>query len=242
MIEVMKSLQDVKAFFSTRQGGKSSGKYRSLNVGFHVGDDPHKVKQNHQIIKETFAPHADIAYMDQIHSDKVCQLQDINEIATCDSLLTDQKDKILMVMVADCIPLLFFDTKQKLVAAIHAGRKGTFLNIVAKTLESMSLGYGSKSEDIYVSIGPHIHECCYEVGMEIVNEALALGYEKAIETRDEHSYLNMQKIIMEQLLELGIKQEHIEVVDICTACNTQSFFSYRKEGQTGRFCGVIMLK
>jgi len=147
-----------------------------------------------------------------------------------------------MVMVADCIPILFFDKKKKVISAIHAGRAGAFKNIIAQTLTMMQKTYKSSTEDIIISIGPHIHHCCYEVGEEIVNEAIALSLDKFIIEKDKGFFLDMQSLILEQLHVLGVHKENIEIVNECTACNVHRYFSYRKEGKTGRFCGVIMLE
>ena len=242
MIETMKNLEGVKAFFSKRHEGHSQGRYSTLNVGFHVDDDEKNVIKNHELIKEYISKRADIIYMNQIHSNNVCITGNVQNIPTCDSLLTHEKEKILMVMVADCIPILFFDKGKKVIAAIHAGRKGTFLNIVEETLDLMSDTYGSKNEDIYVSIGPHIHDCCYQVGDEIIDEAKEIGLDDAIKIEEDGNYLNMQKIVVQQLQQYGVIKQNIEIVDLCTSCNIDQFFSYRKEGQTGRFCGVIMLE
>lgn len=242
MIEVMQKYQGVKAFFSTRENGSSEAPYGSLNVAFHVGDDERKVLDNHQYIRSFFSNPSKISYMNQIHSNTVCTLGSLDMIPSCDALISKQKKEILMVMVADCIPILFFDKKTKAIAAIHAGRKGTFTNIVSQTLQRMSEQYQSKVEDIVVSIGPHIHQCCYEVGEEIVAEAESLKTERYIEKRDGSFFLDMVSIIFEQLQQLGIKKESIEQVECCTCCHSDKFFSYRKEGQTGRFSGVIMLE
>lgn len=242
MIEVMKQEDGVKAFFSTRNGGESQEKYESLNVGFHVGDDPERVKKNHKIIQRHFTMPNEIFYMDQIHSKQVCEVGSSEKIPQGDALISKESQKILMVMVADCIPILFFDKKRGVIAAIHAGRKGVFLNIVAETLNRMQDHFGSQAEDIHVAIGPHIKGCCYEVGQEIVQEAENLGLQGSIELKKDHYYLDLYPILMQQLLQAGVKEESIESIDHCTACHTDDYFSYRKEGATGRFCGVIMLE
>ena len=242
MIEAMKKTEGIKAFFSTRDNGMSKAPYKGLNVAFHVGDDENNVLMNHQYIRSFFPNSTKISYMNQIHSNKVCELGMINEIPSCDALITDKAKDILMVMVADCIPILFYDTKQYIIAAIHAGRCGTFTNIVSQTLELMASTYYCNTKDIIVSIGPHIKKCCYEVGEEIVVEAKNLGLDKFIVKYGEKFHLDMISIILQQLIESGIETEKIEIVDNCTCCESDRFFSYRKEGKTGRFCGVIMLE
>lgn len=242
MIKTMKEQQGVQAYFSTRLHGYSETPFKSLNVGFHVGDNKFRVDQNHLYIKSFFTLNNELIYMKQEHADHVCVVGSQGQIPVADSLITDKSGKILMVMVADCIPILFYDAEKKVIAAIHAGRKGTFLNIVSQTLKQMKTVYSCLSQKIHVSIGPHLHNCCYEVGKEIVLEANALGYDYAITEEKNHYFLDMQAIIIKQLTQDGIKSENIEALQTCTSCHVEEFFSYRKEGQTGRFCGVIMLK
>ena len=242
MIEVMKTLPNIKAYFSTRQNGCSQKPFESLNLAFHVGDKDADVLKNHQYIKNYFPNSKNISYMKQIHSKIVCDLGTLQNIPECDALITKEKNKILMTMVADCIPILIYDEVNSVIAAVHAGRVGTFKNIIAETLTLMQKNHSSKIEDINVTIGPHIHACCYEVGSEIVDEAHTLGYQEFISKRNERFYLDLLSVILSQLKYLGLKKEKIEILDECTCCNTDRFFSYRKEGQTGRFCGLIMLE
>lgn len=238
----MKDLKGVKSYFSTRLNGVSKKSFESLNVAFHVGDKDVDVLKNHQIIKEYFPKNREIVYMKQIHSKIVCDLGTLQNIPECDALVTQEKNRILMTMVADCVPILIYDKNTHIIAAVHAGRAGAFKSIVSETLNLMKKRYGCDLNDIYISIGPHIHQCCYEVGSEIVDEAIALGLDKFIIEDNKSFYLNLQSLILDQLRVLGLKREQIEIIDECTACNVDRYFSYRKEGQTGRFCGVIMLE
>ncbi len=242
MIHTMKKLPSVQAFFSTRHNGVSHKPFESLNLGFHVGDDEKNVKKNHEMIRSVFGTNSQLYHMDQVHSKRVCEIGKREDIPSCDALMTDQNDKILMVMVADCVPLLFFDTKHHSIAAIHAGRAGAFENIVLQTFQTMQSSYGTSADELVVSMGPHIRSCCYEVGEEIFQAAQELDLQSFIEIRHEKYFLDMLGIIKQQLKDIGVKDSNIEEKATCTACDTSNFFSYRKEGKTGRFCGVIMLK
>ena len=147
-----------------------------------------------------------------------------------------------MVMVADCSPLLFYDAKQEVIAVAHAGRAGTFGNIIQNVVASFKQNYHSLTEDIFVSIGVSIGECCYEVGEEIIKEAEALSLSYSISKRENSYYLNISKILHTQLLNAGIPEQNIEFIDECSCCNKKSYYSYRGEGKTGRFAGVLKLK
>lgn len=233
---------DIIYTFTNRLNGCSEAPFESFNLAFHVGDSSEHVEQNRNRLRKDYFDGAPIQAMNQIHSDRICTIDSDRSIEACDALITQQKRRVLMVMVADCIPLLLYDAKQKIIAAVHAGRAGAFANIAGKTVEKMQKAYGSNTRHMYALLGPSIGSCCYEVGTDIRDEAVHLGYLDAIKMKNSRYYLDIQSIVEKQLAESGLALEHIENEDICTACHTQNYFSYRKEGKTGRFCGAIMLK
>lgn len=231
------AFSDILHNFTTRESGG--------NLAFHVGDDIEAVNEHHEILSQELGYKKDaLIHMKQIHSDivhVVGEQDGFGSPPTCDALVTNKKNTPLMVMVADCTPVLFYDPTCRAIGVAHAGRAGAFGNIVANVVKTMQKEYGSKPEDIIVSIGSAIGVCCYEVGKEI-HEASHEEFGYAFEKRDGSYYLDVNRIILSQLQECGIKQEHIDNSGICTACNTHDYFSYRAEGQTGRFAGVLMLK
>ncbi|MBD3824758.1 MAG: peptidoglycan editing factor PgeF [Epsilonproteobacteria bacterium] len=242
----LKDFSDISHTFTKRHSGVSLAPYSERNLAFHVGDDESHVLQNHAALAcEMGYERERLVHMNQIHSADVYVLKEGDSFdtkPTCDALVTNIPQTPLMVMVADCSPTLFFDPVQKVIAVAHAGRAGAFKNIIAKTIEIMACEYGSKAQDIVVSIGPSIGECCYEVGEEIAKEADGLGLGYAITIREGRCHLDVNAILLRQLLACEIKKESIEVQNICTCCNTQDYFSYRGEGETGRFAGVIYLR
>lgn len=232
--KLAQSLNLVHAFTTKHSG----------NLAFHVGDDELHVEKNHEVLaKELGYNKESLVYMRQIHSDIVHIVtdEDFNSPPTCDALITNRANTPIMVMVADCSPILFYDEAQKVIAAVHAGRQGAFKNIVKKTVDSFIYDFNSEAKDLHVSVGASIGVCCYEVGREIYDEALKLGFEYALDIRDEKYYLNINKILKSQLLTCGVKDENIELSNTCSCCNTNTYFSYRAEQNTGRFSGVIML-
>jgi polyphenol oxidase len=232
----------IKYYFTTREFGFSNTPYKSLNFGFHVGDDKSHVQKNHKMINDYFQTDHTI-FMNQVHSNSV-EIIDSNTIApvTCDALISNQKNVALMVMSADCTPILLYDKKKGVIAAIHAGRAGAFQNIIKESIQKFIFNYKCKPENIIAVLGPAIHQCCYEINREIFDEAKKLGYAHAIKTFDEHYYLDVNTILHKQLLECGLHEINIEIINRCTACETEMFFSYRKEGITGRMASVIMKK
>lgn len=227
---------DIISAFTTKKSG---------NLAFHVGDDTTDVINRHKKLACDMGYNmSKLIHMKQIHSNDVLCVEegfDFEHPPTCDGLITDKKGIPLMVMVADCSPILLYDPIKKVIAVVHAGRAGAFKNIVATTLEKFKQTYNSKAEDILISIGPAICEACYEVGEEIYYEAKELELEYALTHQNARYHLNIRAILQKQLLNAGAKKQNIEISDLCSCCS-EEFYSYRGEEQTGRFAGVIMLK
>ena len=227
--------------FSNLTHGFSSKKHG--NLAFHVNDNIQNVKTNHKLLANTLNyKQENLVYMQQIHSNlvhKVTNADSFKNPPTCDALITNEFNSPLMVMVADCAPILFYDDKQKVIAVAHSGRTGTFSNIIQETINNFINDYGSNVTDITVSIGASICQECYEVGKEIYDEAKQLGLEYAIKQTNEKYHLNIRAILKKQLLKVGVNK--FEIFDECNCCLKEEYYSYRGEGQTGRFSGVISL-
>jgi YfiH family protein len=233
--EKLSSFTNLLHAFTTKDSG---------NLAFHVEDDEISVQKNHELLaKELGYGKNSLVHMKQIHSDivHVVANEDFKTPPTCDALVTNKPNTPLMVMVADCSAILFYDAKKKVIAAAHAGRAGAFKNIVKNVVEKMKTEFSSDPKHIYVSVGASIRVCCYEVGGEIYDEAKEKGLEYAMQKRGERFYLDVGAILKKQLLSCGIKRKNIEFCDECSCCNTQRYFSYRGEAKTGRFAGVIQL-
>ena len=234
--------------FSTRIGGTSKLPYESNNLAFHVGDSEDAVIMNHkQLAQQLDYDHKKLVHMRQVHSDLVVVInpktENFGAPPECDALITNIINIPLMVMVADCTPILFFDPIQNVIAVAHAGRQGALLNIVSKTIKSMIEQFESDKNDILVVLGPSIHSCCYEVGEVVAEEVRTAGYPLVLSIRDEKHFLDVNSIIHTQLQVLEIPEKNIEDLNICNACHNDYFFSYRADQQkTGRFAGIIMLR
>jgi len=227
----------VNCHFTNRHGGVSTLPYESLNLAFHVGDDRVNVIKNRAILKDSLNLQ-NIVWMEQVHEDNIQIISSAQSkpVSACDAIITDQPNIALAVMVADCIPILMFDTKRYIVAAIHAGRNGTFLQIAPKTVEVMQKEFGCLPSDILVFMGPSIRACCYEVSTEIATIVKNSFGKSYIDNR----MLDLQKLNQDQLIKTKIKKDNIQISNICTCCNP-NYFSYRKEKITGRFAGVIWM-
>jgi len=257
-----KILRSVHAF-STREGGVSSLEHtKSLNLAFGRGDSDKVVLKNLEIFAEAVGidPHGIIS-VPQIHSDIIYKVgrADAGEgyykranIREGDGYITDEKGITLGVKAADCVPILFEAEKGgKVVAvgAVHAGWRGSVAGIAAKCVRMLCEEYGVAPKDIRAVIGPCIHKCCYEVGQDL-REAVEnrLGSEVADlfvvpSTCFEDKYFcDLVRLNRHLLLDAGIIPENLEIIDLCTCCHPDLFFSHRfSKGKRGTMLNVISL-
>ena len=244
--DILKKFSNLTHAFTTKDGGISKTDYNSLNLAFHVKDDKKNVESNHILLADRLRYKKNsLIHMKQIHSDIVHIVEEDDNFENppvCDALITDKKNIPLMVMVADCSPILFYDKKKKVIAVAHAGRAGAFKNIVKNVIDCFIDNYNSEIENILVSIGASIGECCYEVGDEIYDEVKKLNIEYCIQKIDNSYHLNIGEILHSQLVTCGIYEKNIEISNECSCCNSDKYFSYRKSSITGRFAGILMLK
>lgn len=214
------------AGFSIKFGGVSNGRFSGLNLATHVGDELSLVEQNREILRQKIGAKK-LIFMEQIHSNDVYEISNIDDkIPPCDALITSLKGVAICVMVADCSPILVLDRLSSKIAVIHAGRAGVIGKILSKTIKKMNCD----PVNLEVIIGPNIKGSCYEIG------DLDLG--------EFNIFKNDAKFDMDAALKNEL--EGLSVLDykfsqICTHCD-ERFYSYRRDGITGRFCGFTYLK
>ncbi len=229
---------------TNRANGVSKSPYDSLNLALHVGDNPKDVLKNREIVANKFGFYIqNLIYMEQTHNSNIVRIDDPlkNKIEKCDGIITNVKNIPLMVMVADCVPILFYDPKNHVVAVVHAGRNGTFLEIAKKMALKMRDEYGSDLNELLVHIGISIGVCCYEVGEDLADIAIKSFGKEYVEVRDRKFYLDLKRLNQDQLLSIGVDKDNIEISPTCTSCD-KNYFSYRRDGVTGRFAGIMMLR
>lgn len=161
-----------------------------------------------------------------------------------DALVTNVENICLMVLTADCVPILLFDPVQKVIAAVHAGWRGTVGGIAGRTVRLMCEHYGCMASDILAGIGPCIGTCCFEVSDEVAG-AFQPYYKDVIYAGKQSGkyYIDLGQANRMQLLDGGMRPLHIEMADLCTMCHPRDFFSYRHDGEAaGRFGTGIMLR
>lgn len=201
----------------------------------------------------------------QIHSDVIHLFSAVNaNLSKGDASITNRPGLLLAVQTADCAPILLVDPRKRAIAAIHAGWRGTLARIAEKTVGRMQLEFGSKPANLLAALGPSIGPCCYEVGTELVPKFTAQfadGSDYFDEPRSgeepnplewlnmappghqpppKNVHLNLRKANRSQLVAAGLRPQNIFSSDLCTACRTDLFFSYRKEGtRSGRLLSVV---
>ena len=168
-------------------------------------------------------------------------LKEESAIENCDALITNIPHIMLTILTADCVPILMYDKKEKVVSIIHAGWRGTQKNIVQKTIQKMQEVYDTNPQDIIAFIAPSIRKCCYEVTKEVAKHFLHMP-QTLIQKKDKYR-LDLATVNKNHLLESGVKEKNIEISSLCTSCEVETLFSYRKEkGCSGRFMNIIGLK
>ena len=239
--------------FTTRHEGVSRQPYNSLNLGTTTLDAPHNVEGNRHLLAHAFGgrPERFVA-VTQVHGVDLLVIDAPNpdflhfQRLECDGIITNQPEVMIAVTVADCVPVLLLDPVKKVVAALHAGWKGTAGTISSKGVAAKVSLFGSDPASILAAVGPAISPCCYKVDAPVL-EAFRNqcgGYEQFAEPIGDGQWqLDMPAANVAQLRDSGLLEENIEIATQCVSCTPELFFSYRRDnGDTGRQMGFIMLK
>ena len=245
----------------------------ALNLGFTKWDEGKRVAANRgKFLSALDADKLPLITMRQFHSDVIHRIAtQCAEAPSGDALITNAPGLLLAVQTADCVPILLADTKRHAVAAIHAGWRGTLARIVLKTLGRMRMEFGSQARDVVAALGPAIGQGCYEVGADVA-QAFATQFPPAAEWFEgpfaqlaegvdplwlpwltmmppghvppaPRVQLDLRAANRWQLMDAGVPEKQIDVNDLCTACQTDFLFSYRREGEeTGRMMAVVGIK
>ncbi len=165
-----------------------------------------------------------LVFMKQVHGDKVEVVDKNTALRECDAMITTDRDVALCVVVADCIPVVLVDEVRGAVGVVHAGREGSYGDILKKSIKRMEEEFTCR--DIKVIFGPSIKKCCYEVGKEVIK-----GFEEFTSKEDGKIYLDLIALNTKEL-------KNVEVDSVCTCCD-ENYFSFRRDKTKERFCGVV---
>lgn len=228
----------VKAYVSTRMGGCSQGKYRGLNLGDHVGDAPEHVLANRRQITAQLDMPAPAVWLNQTHSTCVAELTaPTTDVIDADASVTQTPGVVCCVMTADCLPILLTDRHGTQVAAVHAGWRGLADGIVENALAHFSA-------DVMAWIGPAISPKAFEVGADVrqIFCQHSADAEQAFVARSgiEGKWLaDLPQLAAQRLKACGVQD--IYQSNLCTYADSSRFYSYRRDGITGRFASFIWL-
>lgn len=226
--------------FTTRAGGASSSPYDSFNLGGHVDDDPAAVAANRERLAHVLGlDPGRFVWMEQLHTNTVTVVDgpQAGPVEATDAVVTREVGLALCVLVADCVPVLLADHSAGVVAAAHAGRLGARNGIVKKTVEEM-VRLGANPGNIQALMGPAAAGESYEVPADMAADVERHLPGSRTKTRKGTSGLDLRAGLVRQLLSLGVT--HVDADPRDTVTDTD-FFSYRREGTTGRQAGVIWL-
>lgn len=230
----------VHAGTTTRQTGCSIPPFDGFNLAFHVGDNKEFVKKNRNQLKTILKLPSDPVWLNQVHGHKAIKAQTQFLSNTADAIYTDNTDIVCAVLTADCVPLLICNKTGSEIAAIHAGWRGLCSNIIENTLKH----FNSNIDDLIAWLGPHISADCYEVGNDVrdasIDSLVEMVTEVFIINRGHHWQADLGKMTRLLLLKQGVTKIYSN--NQCTYQNGEYYYSYRREGETGRMASLIWIE
>ena len=248
-------------FFFNNQNESYSSSFSNLFSGLQFGfttrktGDCRKISIIQDYFKLNNISGNKVVLLEQIHSANVyftnqqIATNNIEQIEECDGVISLEKKVNLVVRTADCLPVVFFSTRMNCIGIAHIGWRGTLKMLMSKMISGMK-EVGAKNKDIYIIIGPAINQCCYEVDIDTYSEFMSImeRFNKvAFKTHGEKFRLNLTRLNYELALESGIDKTHIDHFPFCTSCNSDYFFSFRRDYKTsphlfGEMMGYVTIK
>jgi YfiH family protein len=230
---------------STRSIGSNPGEV--FDLAWAPGEDPAQMRRRVAAVAAALSTDPlQVCCVRQVHGSRVCCIDELpapDSSAPCsmpgdgDALVTAQPGIVLLIRVADCVPVLLYDPVKQVVAAVHAGWKGTLADITGKTVSCMCENYGCRPSDLLAGIGPSIGPCCFTVGEEVTEQfRMAAGLADCVKSGCDGTRVDLPQTNRVELLRSGLLPHNVEMAGQCTACRLDIFFSHRGEqGKTGRF-------
>lgn len=230
--------KNVKAVYSDRLAGASLAPYDSYNLGDHVGDDASAVQSNRQHFQQGMPQQ--VCWLKQVHSTRVVDASEPSmRFAEADASFAQQEDAVCVVMTADCLPVLLCDKQGTVVAAAHAGWRGLLDGVLENTVAAMNIA----PSEIMAWFGPAIGPDAFEVGAEVYKQFVVKDSQSVSAfTASANSgkyYADIHQLAKQRLSTLGLNDVYADAS--CTFNHASRFFSYRRDGQTGRMAAAIWL-
>jgi len=232
----------VEVISTTRAGGVSTGKFAGFNVGGHVGDSDEAVQANRQMLHHQIPSVSTITWLNQVHGTRVIHApSEYEEGVEADAVWSDEPGFACAVMTADCLPIVLADIEGRCVAAVHGGWRGLAGGILKRTVEAMPVD----ADRLFAWLGPAIGPSAFEVGGDVLAAFYLADDDLAVhpipQLNDKY-FLDLNILVGRQLLALGIDPGHVSGGDTCTYSDPQRFYSYRRDGDTGRMVTLILKK
>lgn len=236
--------QHVHAITTTRVAGPgmpghSNGVYASFNLAAHVDDLAKAVKSNREMLRQLLALPAEPIWLDQTHSHQVIEARNNDVLHQADASWTSRPDIVCAVLTADCLPVFFTNRGGSVVAIAHAGWRGLCDGVISATLNAS----GIHPEDCLVWLGPAISQQNFEVGVDVYERFSDKDKDNAqafVRQDSEHWLCNLYQLACIELEKRGVK--NIFGGDFCTYADRERFYSFRRDGQTGRMASLIWIK
>lgn len=235
--------KNILSCYTTRYPGKSTGVYEAFNLALHVKDNEKHVLENRQkLIQHASLPFSP-KWLNQTHSTIALLAETISsDIApNADASHTQKPNEVCVVMTADCLPILVTNKNGTEVAAIHAGWQGLANGVVENTLSALK----SKPEELLIWIGPSIHQANYEVGEDFYAKFAETHSQSELDAafapRAKKWLANVPLLATQRLMRCGVNLEDVYLSKECTCANSERYFSYRRDGVTGRMASLIWL-
>ncbi len=246
MIPVDTGDAPVRALFTTRHGGVSTGPFASLNLGATTGDSAESVRANREVLADVLGVDAArVAVAMQVHGAAACSVGpdggdgrftgSLEGVSECDALVTRSAGIPVLAMGADCPVVCMWDSHGEVVAAVHAGWRGLVAGVIRAAVDRT----GASPGVLHAAVGPHVRPCCYPVDVDL-RRTMATTYGDDVVHGDA---IDLGRAARRALETAGVAPERIRVEDACTSCDARRFFSYRRDGAaTGRQAAIIWIE
>jgi len=225
--------------FTTRQGGVSPSPYAGLNLSSSTGDEGPAVEENWARLRQETG--LSFARVKQVHGSRVLRRDEPSQPSEeADAVVTARPGLAVCVLTADCVPILLGDPDSGAVAAVHAGWRGTLARAAAQAVEALEQEFGAHRENLLVAVGPAIGPCCYEVSPDLAERFVTEIGPSTCMVHPRTPRVDLWTASEQVLRDAGVPAERIEVIERCTACDAETFYSHRRDGaRTGRQVGFI---
>lgn len=225
---------NIHAAVTLRSGGLSGGAYASLNSAIHVNDEPEKVYSNRKRITKMLNLPAEPCWLQQIHGNRVINADQYTHLQQADACYSNQSATVCVVLTADCLPILLASADGRKIAAIHAGWRGLLAGVISNTVKAL------ETTNIIAWLGPAIGADCFQVGTEIKQVFVDKSAQNvsAFRHQQQNKYLlDIYRLASIELATLGVTK--IYGGGFCTLTDNERFYSYRRDGETGRMATLI---